>query len=74
MSVMKVATTGGVGGIAYADISAVLPDVTNPQQRSVVYTTVFTEGLGVEGVAADLCVGWYNWLESADETEGDDCE
>ena len=69
--ILRVDVQGGVGGIACADITAILPDVNNPED-SVVYTTVFTTGLSVKGDAETLCATWFAWFTVDDEEEEDD--
>ena len=71
MSVLRVTTQGGVGGISVHDISAILPDVQRPG-HSVVYTDVFPTGLSVDGGASDLCALWFAWLEDEEDEEEDE--
>ena len=68
MSVLKIEVQGGTGGIACADITAILPDVNDPE-NSVVYTSVFPSGLSVQGRAWAHCAVWWAWMESDDETD-----
>lgn len=49
----------GEGAVALQDIGAILPDVNSPDRCSVIYTSLFPTGLGVDGNAEDLCVRWY---------------
>ena len=70
----------GEGAVALQDIGAILPDVNSPAKCSVIYTSLFPTGLGVDGNAEDLCVRWYVALNELlasqyeDEVEEDDEE
>lgn len=78
--ILPIETLGGRGGISIMDIHAILPDTKKPEERSMLYTGLFTEGLSVDGVAEELCALWYVYLEELHrvvsdrdgEDEGDD--
>tara|TARA_R110000850_G_scaffold268190_1_gene399550 strand:+ start:328 stop:579 length:252 start_codon:yes stop_codon:yes gene_type:complete len=66
---------GGLGGILLDSIYAILPDTSASTTRSVIYTSIFTEGLAVMGEPAGMVGLWMEGLDvlmGADEAEGAD--
>jgi len=61
--ILPIETLGGTGGVAITDIHAILPDTKKPNERSMLYTGLFPEGLSVDGLASELCALWYIYLE-----------
>ena len=66
---------GGLGGIMLDSIYAILPDTSASTTRSVIYTSIFPEGLAVMGEPAGMVGLWMEGLDvlmGADEAEGAD--
>ena len=62
-------TKHGKGAVDLNEISAIVPDITKPTTSSILYTTMFQEGLCVEGASHRLIGEWSELLEQNIEEE-----
>ena len=73
--IFMVKVKGGLGGIHISDVASILPDVSAPKTRSVIYTGLFPTGITVEGNSEKLIGMWGLQLElwaNGEEEDEDD--
>ena len=57
----------GVGAIHASTIMAVIPATHAPKTKATVITTMFPEGLTVNGTAMSVLLTWWQIIEEANE-------
>lgn len=74
MSVFLVEVNEGMAGLALEDISAILPDLTQPEEKSTVFTALFPGGITVKGDSDRLIGMWMALLKEARAENEDEDE
>lgn len=60
----------GQGAVALDTVYAIIPDVEQPDTRSVVFTSIFPEGITADVVASKLIGEWSELLEENSDEAG----
>jgi len=68
-TIFLVKLKSGQGGIDLLSILSILPDETAPKTRSMVYATIFPDGISVEGKSEELIRLWSEQTEKMGESE-----
>lgn len=78
-TIFLVKLKSGQGGIDLLSILSILPDETAPKTRSMVYATIFPDGISVEGKSEELIKQWseqtvimevFDAMDAEEEDEG----
>jgi hypothetical protein len=73
-TIFLVKLKSGQGGIDLMSILSILPDETAPKTRSMVYATIFPDGISVEGKSEELIRLWSEQTEKMGESTITDIE
>lgn len=60
----------GQGAVALDTVYSIIPDAEHPDKRSLVFTSIFPEGITADVVASKLIGEWSELLEENTEEEG----
>lgn len=71
MDVFVFQTPEGLAAVHVGDIGGIFPDLNN-SERSIIYTTMFPQGLTVEKPSEQLVGQWLVMYDEEEEGEEDD--
>lgn len=54
----------GMGAVPVEDILAIIPGLHDPAQTSVLYTVLWTDGIGIQGNSKELIATWQSLIEA----------